>query len=77
VVSYSAGANNGAPITKFTAACTSGNGGAPKLASVAGSTAKPITVSGVTPGKTYVCRVAATNSRGTGPSSAPSKTVVA
>jgi uncharacterized protein (DUF2147 family) len=72
-VSFTAGANNGSAITEYTASCTSGNGG------VAGSnsgTAAPVTVIGLTNGKIYSCRVAATNAVGTGAQSGASHTLV-
>ncbi len=61
-------AGNGAKITSFRALCVSAHG-------VNGTqTGKRTTlvVSGLTPGRPYVCRVTARNSRGTGPVSAPS-----
>ncbi len=61
--------NNGAPITKYTATCTSSNGGVTKTKS---AKAGPLTVTGLTSGKTYTCTVTATNSRGTGKASARS-----
>jgi hypothetical protein len=67
-------ASNGAAIKRYTATCASTNGGATKSKT---GPASPITVSGVTHGKTYRCRVTATNSRGTGPRSLPSPAVVA
>jgi PKD repeat protein len=66
-VTYAAGGNNGAAITKFTATCTSSNGGALKIAVRTGATAVAIAVTGVTTGKTYTCSVVATNSRGNSP----------
>ena len=68
-VKFRAPANNGAPIAGFTATCASANGG--RTRSKAGR-ASPITVTGLSVGKTYACTVAATNSRGTGPASPPS-----
>ena len=65
---------NGAPITKYTATCKSKNGGAAKIKAGKKS---PITIGGLTPGKTYTCVVRATNSRGTGPASRASKSVKA
>jgi extracellular elastinolytic metalloproteinase len=56
--------NNGAPITSYSVTCASTNGGVTKTTMGAAS---PITVTGLTVGKTYRCRVNATNSRGTGP----------
>ncbi len=71
-VAFKPPVSNGAPITKYTAGCASSNGGAGGLKSGAAS---PITVTGLTAGKTYNCRVSATNSRGTGPPSAPSAAI--
>jgi len=71
-VTFTAPASNGAAITSYTATCASPNGGVTKSKSRAAS---PITVTGVTTGKAYRCRVAATNSRGTGPRSLPSASV--
>ncbi len=65
--------SGGSPIISFTASCDSTNGGASGL--VAG-TASPITVASLTPGKTYTCRVYATNSNGAGPFSLPSPAIV-
>ena len=76
VVSYAAGANNGATITSFVATCTSSSGGVTKTGMHIGATAAPITVGAVTTAKTYTCAVEATNSRGTGPVSAASPPVV-
>jgi hypothetical protein len=74
-VTYTAGANNGAPITRFTVGCASSNGGATKTAVHIGATAAPITVGGVTTAKAYTCKLRATNSRGAGPASVPSTAV--
>jgi virginiamycin B lyase len=73
-VSFVAGRNNGAPIKSYTATCTSSNGG--KTESKAGK-ASPVTVTGLTAGKTYACSVSATNSRGAGPASRQSAVVKA
>ena len=67
-------ATNGSPITKYTATCKSSNGGVTGSNSSSSTT---VTVTGLTAGKTYTCRVAATNARGTGPASLPSAQVVA
>src|SRR6185295_18771977 len=61
-VAFTAGANNGYTILFFTASCTSSNGGV--TGSNVGATS-PITVSGLTNGKTYTCTVTATNAIGT------------
>jgi hypothetical protein len=65
---------NGAPITKYTATCSSSNHGV--LKSKTGKVTL-ITVTGLTPGKNYTCKVSATNSRGTGPLSRPTNRVQA
>jgi hypothetical protein len=62
-VAFTPGANNGNPITSFTATCTSSDGGATKSGTGAAS---PVTVTMLTAGKTYTCRVKGTNARGTG-----------
>jgi titin len=74
VVSFIAPADNGATISNYLASCTSSNGGVAK--SKAGKSS-PITVAGVSAGKTYHCSVRATNSRGTGPTSTKSGPVTA
>ncbi len=65
-VSFTAGAANGSPITKFVATCSSTNGGAAH--SVAG-TKSPIVVTSLTTAKTYRCVVKATNAIGSSPAS--------
>ena len=73
-VTFNPPSNNGAPITKYTATCAPPNHkGAKAVTRAAG----PITVSGLTHGMAYTCNVKATNSRGTGQPSAPSKAVKA
>ena len=73
-VTFGVPANNGAPITSYTATCTSNNKGAP-----GGKVAKkgPLTVTGLTAGKAYTCSVKAANKRGTGPTSHASATIKA
>ena len=73
VVSFVAGVNNGAAITSYTATCVSSNTGVTGTNSGAGS---PLTVPGLSVGKTYTCTVSATNSRGAGAASTPSSTVI-
>jgi streptogramin lyase len=73
-VTFTAPNNNGSPITGYTATCASSNGGVTKSKT---GTATSLTVTGLTAGKSYVCAVSATNSRGTGPSSFPSDPVTA
>jgi hypothetical protein len=65
--------NGGAKITGYRVKCTSSNGGA--TGARAGSTS-PITVNGLTAGKTYTCTVAARNKVGLGAASAASDPVV-
>jgi hypothetical protein len=76
-VTFALAANHGAAITSQTATCVSSNGGATKSATHLGATAAPITVAGLTVGKTYTCTVRATNARGAGLASAASGAVVA
>jgi hypothetical protein len=73
-VTFTAPANNGAPITGYTATCTSTNNGATKTKT---GTAGPLLVTGLTAGRTYKCTVKATNSRGAGPPSVASGPVIA
>jgi hypothetical protein len=56
---------NGSPLTspKYSATCASSNGGVTKSATGTGT---PITVTGLTPGKTYTCQIRAHNARGYG-----------
>jgi len=69
-LSVRAGATNGRAITKYTAKCTSDDGGRTRTGSAARS---PITVGRLTSGKHYRCVVRATNSLGTGPYSTRSR----
>jgi large repetitive protein len=71
-IAFNAPANNGAPITSYTARCASSDHGAPGTKS---AKAGPLTVSRLTAGKTYTCTVTATNSRGPGPASPRSRSV--
>jgi hypothetical protein len=73
-VAFTPGSNNGAPIIRYTATCSSSNGGVSRSGSGSSS---PLTVTGVTTHKTYACVVTATNSRGIGPRSKPSAPVAA
>ena len=75
-VTFTIGANNGSAITSQTATCVSSNGGVTKTGTHSGAAAAPITVAGVTTGKTYTCTVKATNARRSGPASAPSLPVI-
>jgi hypothetical protein len=72
-VGFTPSASNGNAITSFTASCSSSDGGAP--GSVTGNFS-PISVTGLTTGKTYGCTVTARNARGTGPASTPSAPAV-
>ena len=74
-VQYVPGSNNGAAVTKYTAMCTSANGGATGSGVHKGATPAPITVSGVTTAKSYTCKVSATNAQGTGSASVASARV--
>ena len=68
-VTFSTPPSNGPPITSYTATCVSSDGGRPASRTGPGS---PITVIGVSNGRTYTCSVAATSAAGTGPPSPPS-----
>ena len=72
-VTFTPPPDNGTPITGYTATCVSSNGGAPAAQS---GGASPITVNGVSNGRTYTCTVTATSSVGTGPPSPPSVAVI-
>ena len=69
-VTFTPGADNGSPITSYTATCA-GTGGR-----YATGTTSPITVTSLYNGDTYECFVTATNIFGTGPASATSEPFV-
>ena len=73
-VGFTAPRNNGAAIKTYTVTCKSSNGGKLRAKTVK---AGPVTVNGLTSGKTYRCTVRATNSRGNGPTSKASKSAKA
>jgi titin len=65
VITFTSGADNGSPITGYTAVCSG------SLGFFSGtSSTSPITVSGLTNGVTHVCVVLAANDAGTSPASA-------
>jgi len=68
--------NGGAKVTKYSAVCTSSNGGVRRVGSRQHPPGRPIAVVGLTAGKKYTCIVRATNSAGVGPKSAPSNSVI-
>ena len=72
-VAFTPGSNGGSPVTSYTARCTSTNGGVAKNKTGAGS---PLLVTGLTSGKSYQCRVLATNTVGSSPYGAYGATVV-
>ncbi|MDQ1509423.1 MAG: large repetitive protein, partial [Actinomycetota bacterium] len=72
-VTFRLDSDGGAHVSSFAVACTSLNGGASASAT---GTASPIVVSALTNGKTYTCRVTATNAIGTSPPSNPSNMFV-
>ncbi|HUI47921.1 MAG TPA: fibronectin type III domain-containing protein [Acidimicrobiia bacterium] len=72
-VSFAAPSSGGSPITSYTTTCSSTNGGKP--ASKAGPRS-PLTVTGVTNGRTYKCAVIARNANGAGRGSVASVPVV-
>jgi len=63
---------NGAPVSRYTAVCSSAKGGTTRVKT---APVGPITVSGLTPGKSYSCKVRASNDRGNSAfgSSSPTK----
>jgi hypothetical protein len=71
-VGFVAPANAGAAITKYTATCTSTNGGVTRSAVRLAATAGTIVVGAASTARAYTCKVSATNSRGTSPASLPS-----
>jgi len=71
-VTFTPGATGGATVT-YTATCTSSDGGA--IGTNTGA-ASPITVTGLTNGKTYTCSVIGTNSAGSGPASGASNFIM-
>jgi hypothetical protein len=72
-VAFTPGADGGSPITGYTAECVSTDGGVNNTASGAAS---PISVGGLSAGKSYHCRVLATNVFGNGPYSGFGPTVL-
>ena len=70
VITFTSGADNGSPITGYTAVCSGSSG----FFSGTSSTS-PITVTGLTNGVSTVCLVLATNDAGTSPASAFSELV--
>jgi hypothetical protein len=68
--------DNGSPITRFTARCSSSNGGVGGKGIREKPAVQIVIVSGLTSGKTYRCYVTATNARGTGPRSRISNALV-
>jgi hypothetical protein len=74
VVSFTAPVNNGgSSITGYTTSCTSTDGGA--AATVTGS-GSPLTVTGLTNGKSYTCIVKAANAQGDSPASTASNSFI-
>ena len=68
VITFTPGANGGSPITGYTATCIPGDSSPTRTAS---GTKSPLTVTSLTVGVHYVCRVSATNAIGTSPDSNP------
>jgi len=74
-ITFAAPANGGAAITSYTTRCSSTNGGTARSQTkvlTPQNSSPTMTISSLTGGKSYTCVVKATNSRGTGPVSAPS-----
>ena len=74
VVDFLPGYDGGRPVTNYTAQCRSTDGGA---TNAIGRSSGPITVTKLTAGKSYHCRVRATNAIGHSPFSGYGETVVA
>src|SRR5262249_61402455 len=72
-VTFTTPASGGSKILNYRLQCTSTNGGAFRALT---GTKSPITVTGLTAGKSYTCTVAAQNKIGYGTASAPSGTFV-
>jgi len=73
IVDFSGGSTGGSPIVAYSAVCSSPDGGAEGSAT---GPASPITVGGLTNGKTYTCTVSTVSAAATGPESEPSVAVV-
>ena len=71
-VAFTPGSDGGSPVTSFAAQCVSTNGG---VNAVKNGPSSPLQVTGLTAGKSYHCRVRATNAVGTGAFSAYGPTV--
>ena len=71
-VTFTLGSDGGSPVTNFATQCVSTDGGVGRSAN---GTSSPVTVTGLTGGKNYHCRVRATNAIGTGPYSTYGSTV--
>jgi titin len=67
VITFNPGANGGSAITGYTATCIPTTG----ATRTATRSISPITVTGLTVGMRYACRVSATNAIGTSPDSNP------
>jgi hypothetical protein len=76
VVTYATALNHGATISRYTATCTSTNGGVKRVGVHLGSTAAPIAVLNATLKRTYRCVVTATNAKGVSPASLKSEAIV-
>ena len=72
-VHFVAPPDGGSPIASYSSWCSSSNGGA---AGSSSGPSSPVTVTGLTAGKSYTCSVHATNGAGSGPASDPSPALV-
>ena len=77
MVAFLPGASHGTPLMSYTATCRSTNGQVTNSGTHMGSMPAPITVTGLTVGKTYTCEVTARNERGVSVPSDPSGAVAA
>jgi hypothetical protein len=74
-VGFVAPSNAGAAITRYTATCTSTNGGVARAGVRLAATAGTIIVGAASTARSYTCKVTATNARGTSVASAPSAAI--
>ena len=71
-MTFAPGSDGGSPITGYLARCESTDGGITKSAT---GTTSPITVTALSPGKSYHCRTRATNAIGSSPYSGYGPTI--
>ncbi len=75
-VTFTQGDGNGSPEVSQTATCVSSDGGVTRSRTHTGPAAAPVTVTGLTSGRTYTCTVKAKNPAGSSSASMPTSPVV-